>query len=172
MLSTLYYDYFRCNLKEYVGVDFPITAVIFYLTIGLILATFFIYVQNRTILYALKRLYKHKCLDEESAQTIEELHLTKHKFILHMLKGQSMLSHYVRRVPTRTEEDENTPVLLRKVDFRTDKFYLDENYFTRSKAIIDRGEEPISHPLLSSLCFLVVFLILFFTMPSILSLLF
>ena len=50
MLSTLYYDYFRCNLKEYVGVDFPITAVIFYLTIGLILATFFIYVQNRTIL--------------------------------------------------------------------------------------------------------------------------
>jgi hypothetical protein len=172
MFSTLYYDYFRCNLKQYVGVDFPITAVIFYLTVGLILATFFIYVQNRAILYALKRLYKHKCFDKESAQTIEELHLKKHKFILYMLRGQSMLSHYVRRVLPISEQDDASKTQLRKVDFQTDKFYLDEKYFTRSKGIIDRGEEPLSRPLLSSLAFFVVFLVLFFTMPSILSLLF
>ncbi len=179
MFSTLYYDYYLCNLKSYVGIDFPITAVLFYLTIGLILATFFVYFQNRSILYALKRLYKHKCIDKESAQTIEELHLTKRKFILYMLRGQSMLSHYIRRVVPKFEgsEDikvslEQTPVELTKVDFKRDKFYLDEKYFTRAKGIIDRGEEPFSRPLLSSIAFLVVFLILFFTMPSILSLLF
>ena len=196
MFSTLYYDYFLCNLKEYTGVDFPITAILFYLTLGLILATFFLYYQNRTILFALKRLYKHKCIDRESAKTIEELHLTKRKYILYMLKHPSMLAHYIHRVPkgteivsesvTNTEEkntdapqqtetkntSEDTPPELSRIDFTTDKFYLDETYFPRAKGIIDRGEEPLSRPILSSLAFLVVFAVLFFTMPSILSLLF
>ena len=202
MLSNLYYDYFLCNLKSYVGIDFPITKVLFYLTLALIVVTFFLYFQNRTILFALKRLYKHKCIDRESAQTIEELHLTKRKYILYLLKTQSMLSHYIRRVPlgkkeVKTAETEDTETLatddlktetlhpeedkptetehtetITKVDFKTDTFYLDEKYFVRSKNIIDRGEEPLSRPLLSSIAFLVVFIVLFFTMPSILTLLF
>ena len=167
MLSDLYYNYFLLNLKSYVGVDFPITAVLFALTLGLILSTFFLYFQNRTILFALKRLYKHKCLDEESAQTIEELHLTKRKYILYLLKSQSMLAHYIHRIPASPEEG-----ALGKVDFENDKFYLDARYFQRAKGIIDRGEEPLSRPILSSCAFLTVFIILFFTMPSILSLLF
>ena len=164
MLSNLYYDYFLLNLKSYIGVDFPITMVLFALTLGLILSTFFLYFQNRTILFALKRLYKHKCLDEESAKTISELHLTRRKYILYLLKSQSMLSHYIHRIPSDPTKD-----LLSKVDFENDKFYLDERYYQRAKGIIDRGEEPLSRPILSSFAFLIVFIILFFTMPSILS---
>ena len=171
MFSTLYYDYFKCNLKSYIGVDFPITAVLFFLTLGLIIATFFLYFQNRTILFALKRTYKHGCLDAESAQTIEELHLTKRRYVCYLLSTQSMLSHYIRRIPIGdgTEENSKNPT---RVNLKTDKFYLDERYFERSKGIIDRGEEPFSRPLLSSIAFLVVFVVLFFAMPSILSLLF
>ena len=176
MLSGLYYDYFLCNLKNYVGVDFPITAVMFAITLGLVIATFLVYFKNKSILHALKRLYKHKCMDKESAQTIEELHLTKRHAILYMLKNQSMLSHYVRRVGEEeyTYESylENKKAPLPKVDFSVARFYLDPNYFTRAKAIIDRGEEPISRPILSAILFLVVFVILMFMMPSILSLLF
>ncbi len=176
MLSTIYYDYFLCNLKSYVGVDFPIVRVLFYLTLGLVAATFLVYYKNRCIFFALKRLYKHKCLDPESAQTVEELHLTKHRAILYMLKNQSMLSHYVRRVGEEeyTYETylENKKAPLPKVDFESARFYLDQNYLPRAKSIVERGEEPISKPILSSTFFLVVFMILLFVMPSVLSLLF
>ena len=96
-----------------------------------------------------------------------------------------MLTHYIRRVvpkPVTTGEveknedgeapKEEIPVELTRVNFKTDKFYLDEKYFPRAKSIIDRGEEPLSRPILSSVAFLVVFMVLFFTMPSILTLLF
>lgn len=176
MLRTLYYEYFLCNLKPYVGVDFPISAVFFFLTLGLILATFLVYLKDKSIHHALRRLYKHGCFDAEKAQTVEELHLTKRHAILYMLKNRSMLSHYVRRVGEEeyTYESylENKKAPLPKVDLASARFYLDPSYFPRAKAIIDRGEEPISKPILSALLFLVIYLVLLFTMPSILNLLF
>ena len=176
MLRSLYYDYFLCNLKYYVGIDFPINAVLFCLTLGLILATFFVHFKDRSIHHVLRRLYKHECLDPERAETVEELHLTKRHAILYMLKNRSMLSHYVRRVGEEeyTYEDylQNKKTSMPKVDLKEARFYLDPSYFLRAKGIIDRGEEPISKPILSSLIFLAVYLILMFSMPSILNLLF
>ena len=176
MLRRLYYEYFLCNLNTYVGIDFPISAVLFFLTLGLILAVFFVYFKDKSIHHALRRLYKHGCLEPERAQTVEQLNLTKRYAILYMLKNQSMLTHYVRRVG---EDDytyesylENKKAPLPKVDLKSARFYLDPAYFPRAKSIIDRGEEPISKPILSSLLFLCIYLILLFTMPSILSLLF
>ena len=49
MLRTLYYEYFLCNLKSYIGVDFPISAVLFWLMLGLILATFFVHFKDKSI---------------------------------------------------------------------------------------------------------------------------
>lgn len=176
MLRTLYYDYFLCNLDRYIGVDFPISAVLFCLMLGLVLATFFIHFKDKNIHHALRRLYKHECLSPESAETVEELNLTKRRAILYMLKNKSMLSHYVRRVGEEeyTYETylENKKAPFPKVDLKTARFYLDSDYFSRAKGIIDRGEQPISKPVLSSLLFLVLYLILLFTMPSILNLLF
>ena len=176
MLRTLYYEYFLCNLKTYIGVDFPISAVFFCLTLGLIAATFLVHFKDKSIHHALRRLYKHGCMDAESAQTVEELHLAKRHAICYMLKNKSMLSHYVRRVGEEeyTYESylENKKAPLPKVDLSTARFYLDATYFARAKGIIDRGEQPISKPILSSLLFFVVYLILLFTMPSILSVLF
>ena len=176
MLRTLYYEYFLCNLNSYIGVDFPISAVLFWLMLGLILATFFVHFKDKSIHHALRRLHKHGCLDPESAQTVEELKLTKRHAILYMLKNQSMLTHYVRRVGEEeyTYESylENKKAPLPKVDLKSARFYLDPSFFPRAKGIIDRGEQPISKPILSSVLFLVIYLIVLFTMPSILNLLF
>jgi hypothetical protein len=97
-------DYLLLNLNKYFdNVDFPINLFIIAITIGACIATFSITVHKRYTATLVRGLVRHGAFDEESAVTLERLHITPSLFLKSALLRHGQLTDMVAFVKTDEE---------------------------------------------------------------------
>ena len=125
------------------------------------------------------QLTRHGAKDEESAKTLNELHLKDSAFIKMALSGEGQLAKVVGRVgeTVYTYEEyvalsnSKTGVPKDKIDFKEARFYLrsGENAETRAQHIIDNYGTSTLRAILYAVFFLALYVCLALVMPEILT---
>lgn len=187
-----YEKYFFINLNEYpnIGIDLEINLVLFGILVGALIATAILGYRKAAIATVVKALIRHESINEESAKTLSELHISS-RAVMKVLGGDGRLSKIVsqvgkkeytyeeylalmkRKKKRRGEENtENQGDIrsLEKVDFSVARFYIAEDKIEEARRVYDRSDSPILHTVLSFVLLVALFTCLMFAMPGILSL--
>ena len=150
------YDYFDGALHFYIN--------IFVLLLGVTISAccFIITAYTRKTHAVYIQLMRHKAFGEDSAKTLEELHLEPSGIIKSTLARGNHFNKCIRRVAS----DGTDPKKDQPIDLSKDKFYIDTtvNY---------KSAEPPSYTgaIVCSVIFIFISILVFMFMPDILSLL-
>ena len=110
------------------------------------------------------QLLRNKAFDEQSAKTVEELNIKPGVIIKSTLMRGNHFNKCIRRVGAKI--DKNTPVSMQKIDFATEKFYIDTSVKFKNPV----PPSYVSAVIISAIIALFT-IILFLLMPDILELL-
>ena len=153
------YDYFDGALHFYIN--------IFVLLLGVAICVFcFVVTAYTRHTYAVyTQLLRHKAFDEANAKTIDELHLKPTSIIKNTLMRGNHFNKCIRRVGENSEIN-GTKAPIPKIDFSTEKFYIDTS-------VKVKNTEPPTYTsaIITSVIFVFVSVLLFLFMPDILALL-
>ena len=181
MFDKLLYDFFFLNLKDYpnIGIDFEINVFLLCVFVAVAACFFIVNMYRQNIQDIVMQLTRHGAKDEESAKTLNELHLKDSAFIKMALSGEGQLAKVVGRVgeTVYTYEEyvalsnSKTGVPKDKIDFKEARFYLrsGENAETRAQHIIDNYGTSTLRAILYAVFFLALYVCLALVMPEILT---
>lgn len=154
------YDYFNGALHFYIN--------IFVLLFGVAISVccFIVTAYTRKTYAVYTQLLRHKALDENSAKSLEELHLAPSAIIKSTLSRGNHFNKCIRRVGAANGTNSDKPTQLAEIDFSKDKFYIDTS-------VQFKNTEPPSYTsaIITSVIILFVSVLLFMFMPDILALL-
>ena len=89
-------DMITLNPADFGGPDIPIGLILLCFAIGMILATVAIQIGNAVVFRTVKALLRHKCTDEESAKSLDALHLASDRLIAFAIKRENpMLMRHI-----------------------------------------------------------------------------
>ena len=156
-------DYFLLDTYYFFDNALHFYINIFVLLLGLAISAccFIITAYTRNSFSVYTQLLRHKALDEQSAKTLEELHLQPTAIIKHTLIRNNHFNKCIRRAGV----DANSNTSDQKIDFTKERFYIDTSVKLKST-------EPPSYAsaIITSAIIIVVSVILFWCMPDILEL--
>ena len=94
-----YEKYFFINLNEYpnIGIDLEINLVLFGILVGALIATAILGYRKAAVATVVKALIRHESINEESAKTLSELHISS-RAVMKVLGGDGRLSKIVSQV--------------------------------------------------------------------------
>ncbi len=175
-LYAFYKRYLLLNLKDYpnIGIDFPITAVLFILALGLIATTIAVNIRRAKIAAVVMRLCRLDATSEDRAITISEMRLNTKSYRSLLSKTDGELATIVARVgavkPTY-EEYMSKKYKNDKIDFTQARFYISKEGSERAGRILDIGAPTVLNTILFSVLILAIFICLTFLMPGLMSIL-
>lgn len=179
MLIDFYEKYFLVNLKDYpnIGIDFEITKIIFYFTLGIIIASIAINYIRSQMYTVVKSLMRREAFSTETALTLDELGINT-AGVRRTLKSGSQLMKAVTRIgKTKSYSFEEYLELMKKknfkdeeINFAEDKFYIHPSNMPSAEKIYMSGTASALHTALFSVLLLAIFVCLMFLMPEILTL--
>ena len=183
MLQRYIDDFLSVNLADYdnIGIDFEISKFILLVLVGLCISFFVINWHRGYMLLAIKKLFRHEALDENSAKTLSELGIDKSYSVKWALSSDTLLSKLVKRVGAPEYTYEEYVALMKaqkkskkkpesnRPDFTTARFYLNPARLDVSRDIAENYSSSVIKTAL--LCLLVTIFTVGITliMPLILS---
>lgn len=165
------------NLNQYenFGLSFPIGIFLIFMTVVLCASAFLINYQKRYTLAVLKQLARHKATDEKSAKTLGELHLERSLGLKYALAKSSALKSMVKMVGEKTptyeefiENSKNKDYKEEKIDFESARFYIDTGAQAKVQRIMQEPEPAWWRPILMSLFFIAIAVIVGVFLPQLL----
>ncbi len=175
----LYYieKFFNSNLNQYdkINIDFPIGLFIFLLIVTLCLTVFFIHFKKKYLQDVLFMLVRYEGIGEENSKTVSELFLNPTLMKLFVsYKGQ--FASFVKIAGRKKLSYEDYIKLTKEekkkydeVNFNTAKFYIPENQLDAVKNKIEKENVSIFSPVLVSVLFIVILILLIRFLPNILE---
>lgn len=175
--NDFYERYFLINLSDYpnIGINLPITQIIFGLVIGAIIGSIIINLLRSGTHSVVKALIRYEARDEESARTLDEMRINTFsvraalssggrlmKLISWVGKKEYTYEEYVALQKEKGFRDE-------KPDHRTSRLYLTAPDSDEVKSIFEKSGASLLHTVLFSVFLVAIFLCLTFLMPEILS---
>ena len=171
-------DFFFLNLNDYenIAFPFPIGMFLMFFTVAMCAMCFIMnYTKSRTT-SLLKQLMRHKAFDEDSAKTLAQLRLP-HSLALRLALSQSgQIAYMVHRAgyvrPTYEDyiaASKKNGRRNAKINFDTERFYLDVEKISRAKKIVETDKTSIIKPILFSVLFIGILIGLMFSLPEILE---
>ena len=171
MLQRYIDDFLSVNLADYdnIGIDFEISKFILLVFVGLCIAFFITDWHRGYMLLAVKKLFRHEALDENSAKTLSELGIEGSLSIKWALSHETRLSKIVKRVgaPEYTyeeyvalmKEQKKNPRAAKKerLDFEKERFYINPNQIKIAKDIEQNYSSSVVKTLLLCFMFAIIF---------------
>ena len=155
-------DYIFLNLNKYFDkVDFPINIFIISIAIGACIASFCVTVHKRYTATLLRGLIRHSALDEESAVTLERLHIKPSSPMKSALLRHGQLTDMVAFVNT---DEEITKDNLHKIGL-----YIKNERLTRAQHISEGLVPSYISAAVASFLFISIAVALVILMPEILT---
>ena len=177
---SFYEKYFNINLKDYsaIGIDLEINKILFFFTVGAILAFVFVGYIRTGIAVALKALLRREAISEESALTLDEMRINTPAVRLALKKISGRLATVIACAGEKKYTYEEYLEISKKkgykeekTDLKSARFYIREGKKDEAKAIYDRYDSPVFHTVLSCILLIALYTCLLFAMPGILDLL-
>ena len=168
-------ELFLLNLYDYEHIKFrmPIGMILTFLAIALAAATFFITYRKRYTYTFFTQLIRHNADCEERAKTLKELRLADYGALKRALSRSGQLTYMIKRVdevkPTY-EEARKRGFKYAKIDFTTERFYINPESLAKVKQIENTSYPAWWKPVVASIAILVVFAVLLICMPKLLEL--
>ena len=171
-------DFFFLNLNQYenFAVSFPVGIFLIFITVALCAASFIVNYQKHYTLAILKQLTRHNATDEKSAKTLGEVHLEKSFGLKYSLQRSNSMKSMVKRVgekiPTYEEFVENSKkkgYKEEKIDFESARFYIDAGAQEKIQRIMQEPAPAWWRPVLMSLFFISLAVIIGVFLPELLS---
>ena len=171
-------DFFFLNLSNYENIKFPFPIGMFlvFLTAAMCAMCFIMNYTKSHTTSLLKQLMRHKAFDEDSAKTLAELRLPRSLALRLALSQSGQIAYMVHRAGyvKPTYEDYVTASRKKgyksaKIDFATERFYLDVEKIGRAKKIVETDKTSIIKPILFSVLFIGILIGLMFSLPEILE---
>ncbi len=158
-------DYFLLDTYYFFdnALHFYINIFVLLLGVAISACCFIVTAYTRSSFTVYTQLLRHKALDEESAKTLDQLHLKPTGTIKHTLLRSNHFNKCIRRAGVDAEN--NPSARSEKIDFTKERFYIDTSVKLKST-------EPPSYTsaIITSAIIIVVSVILFWCMPDILEL--
>ena len=185
MIKTYIEDYLSLNLKDYenIGIDLEISKLMIFVLIGLCISFFVIDWHRGYMQLAIKKLFRHEAVSEESAKTLSELGLSRSWSVKWALTHDTRLSKIVKRVGAPEYTYEEYMALMKaererkkrgekpkkeKVDLNHARFYISEKWRDEAKNIAENYSSSVVKTALFSLMFIIIFVCITLVMPEIL----
>jgi hypothetical protein len=170
-------DFFFLNLNNYENIDFPFPIGMFliFFTVAMCVMCFILNYTKSHTTALLKQLMRHKAFDEESAKTLAELRLPRSLAIRMALSQSGQISYLVQRAgyvkPTYEDcvKDLKKKGGSSKIDFDSEKFYLDVEKIGRAKKIVETDKTSVLKPYIFSVIFIAILVTLMFLLPGLLE---
>ena len=184
MIKRYVNDYLSLNLADYdnIGIDFEISKFLLIVLAGLCVSFFVLDWHRGYMLLAVKKLFRHGALDENSAKTLAELGIERSLSVKWALSSDTRLSKIMKRVgaPEYTYEEYVALMKERKKqkkktaderpDFDNDRFYINPKRLDEARAIEQSYSSSFVKTLLFCLMFAIIFVGITLIMPELLSL--
>ena len=184
MIKRYVNDYLSLNLADYdnIGIDFEISKFLLIVLAGLCVSFFVLDWHRGYMLLAVKKLFRHGALDENSAKTLAELGIERSLSVKWALSSDTRLSKIMKRVgaPEYTYEEYVALMKERKKqkkktaderpDFVNDRFYINPKRLDEARAIEQSYSSSFLKTLLFCLMFAIIFVGITLIMPELLSL--
>ena len=184
MIKRYVNDYLSLNLADYdnIGIDFEISKFLLIVLAGLCVSFFVLDWHRGYMLLAVKKLFRHGALDENSAKTLAELGIERSLSVKWALSSDTRLSKIMKRVgaPEYTYEEYVALMKERKKqkkktaderpDFVNDRFYINPKRLDEARAIEQSYSSSFVKTLLFCLMFAIIFVGITLIMPELLSL--
>lgn len=192
------YDKYLCvNLRDYenLGLNLEINKLLFFVFVGLCIASVFISINQAKISLLIKKLIRSEAFSEQAAKSLSDLGLGNDKGIKSILSKQSgvitrIVSFVGYKKPTYEEyveaqkakkknkylpkelkdnNDKNASLLL-SPDFDTVSVYIDESQIDYAKHYYKTNSSSISKTIFSCVLIMVFYIAVMFLMPTLLEL--
>lgn len=176
-------NYLSVNLADYenIGIDLEISKLLLLILIGLCISFFVIDWHRGYMLTAIKKLFRHEALDEESAKTLSELGLDRSWSVKWALSHDTRLSKIVKVAGAVEYTYEEYVALMKekkkrhekeeldKPDLSTAKFYISSKKLDEARDIQQNYSPSVIKTSLFSLMFIIIFVAITIIMPDILT---
>ena len=171
-------DFFFLNLNNYknIAFPFPIGMFLIFFAVAMCVMCFLLNYTKTHTTSLLKQLMRHKAFDEESAKTLAELHLPKSLALRMALSQSGQTADMVKRAgyikPTYEDyvnDSKKKGYKDAKINFDTEKFYLDLEKIGRAKKIVETDKSSPIRPYVFSLVFIGILVALMFLLPDLLE---
>ncbi len=183
MIKKYINDYLSLNLSDYenIGVDFEISKFLLIVLVGLCISFFVIDWHRGYMLLAVKKLFRHEALDEQSAKTLGELGIDKSRSVKWALSHDTRLSKIVKRVGEVEYTYEEYIALSKKLkkekkkmapdtpDFAVARFYVNPQRLSEARDIEQNYSSSLIKTAVFSFMFVIIFVGLTLLMPELLS---
>lgn len=176
ILANFYKDYLSLNLNKYIniGFDLEINKIIFYISIGVMIASIILNYRKYCMIVFIKRLLRYEAINENKAKSIAKLGVKKN------LASCAMSLNRVSRIVSSTEKIEYTykeySELIKnrnykeeKIDFSKDKLYIKEDGIDEARSIAEYNYPTPFSTILFCLFIFATSVCIMFIMPTILN---
>lgn len=166
---------FFLNLYDYEHIKFrlPVGMIVTFMAVALCAATFFITYRKRYMYVFCSQLLRHNADSEENAKTLKELRLADYGALKRALSRSGQLTYMIKRVnavmPTY-EEARAKGFKYEKIDFASERFYIDSESVEKVKEIANYSYPAWWKPVVASVAILVVFSVFLICLPKLLEL--
>ena len=185
------------NLMDYGGANLPIGWILLCVFIGMIAATIIIQYTNAVVRRAVKALMRHKCIDAESAKTLQKLGLSSDRGVLRAIRRENpTLMRLLKAVEDEGEDakaeaisedasvaqgeifapsEEKKKAAVPKepsIDIKTARFYLNPEMQDHAKEQLSRSDATVAHTAFYCGILVALYFAIALTLPYALSLFF
>ena len=175
--KDLFQRYISINLSDYsnINVDLEINKIVLLILLGLLISTVVISYKRAIIIRVAKKLLRHEALDEQSAVTLDAIHLNSF-FVKREIEGETRLH---RLVGVKGEKDLSYEEYVSKSKSKEEKreesenkeraFYIRGERLDEVKKIASQKDITALNTLLLCILYVIVFVSIVFLMPEILT---
>jgi hypothetical protein len=176
IFANFYRDYFSLNLKDYsnINIDLEINKIIFFIFIGIMIATVVLNYRRYCMIVLIKRLLRYDATDITNAKSISELGIKKHHAKCAMSTGR--MSKIVYSTERREYTYDQYSQMIKqgkgreeKIDFLNERLYIKETEFDNAHLIADNNHPTVFNTFLFCVFILASCVCIMFIMPSILN---
>lgn len=173
-----YNKYFLVNLNDYsnIKIDLEISKILFFLLVGIIIATVIVNYRRASMILIIKKLLRHEIFSEDSAKNLSELGIDNIGVRLALSSG-GRLSGIVLRAGEKKYTYEEYSQLIKskkfkeeKIDFSDARFYINKENLEDAQKIVDVPMPSIINTLLFCILLIAVYIFIILLIPELLTL--